>query len=114
MNREYGDFIEDIIDSIDKVEEFTENMNFQDFSKDEKTGFAVIRAMEIIGEAVKNIPDSIRGKYKGIPWKDIAGMRDKLIHGYFGVNLEVIWKTVEDQLPGLKKKLLKVLEDLKK
>ncbi len=114
MNREYGDYIEDVIDSTNKIEKFVENMEYQDFVKDEKTIFAVVRALEIIGESVKNIPESIKEKYSEIPWKDMAGMRDKLIHEYFGVKLDVVWETVKSKIPEIKPKFQKILEDLGK
>jgi len=112
VKREYGDYIEDIIDSMNKVEKFTENMSYQDFIKDEKTIFAVVRALEIVGEGVKNIPQILREKYPEIPWKDMAGMRDRLIHEYFGVKLEVVWNTVKDEIPDLKPKFQKILREL--
>ena len=70
--------------------------------------------MEIIGEAAKNIPKSIRGRYTEIPWEDIVGMRNKVIHDYFGVDIEVIWKTLHEDLPPLQTAVVKILEDLKK
>ena len=76
--REYGDYVEDILESIKAIEEFVEGMNFKDFEKDKKTVFAVIRSIEIIGEATKNIPTSIRNNNPKIPWKEMAGMRDIL------------------------------------
>ncbi|MFH1258622.1 MAG: DUF86 domain-containing protein [Elusimicrobiota bacterium] len=79
-----------------------------------KTIFAVIRALEIIGEAVKNIPESIRKKYAGIPWKSMAGMRDKLIHEYFGAKLDVVWDTAKNEIPSLKHKFQTILKDRKK
>ena len=112
MKREYGDYIEDIIDSMDKMKEFTENMSYQDFIKDEKTIFAVVRAIEIIGEGVKNIPEFLRKKYPEIPWKDMAGMRDRSIHGYFGVKLDIVWDTAKVEIPDLKPKFRKILKDL--
>lgn len=114
MKREYGDYIEDIIDSIDKLDNFTENMSYHDFLRDEKTIFAVVRALEIIGEAAKNIPDSFRKKYPEIPWKSVAGMRDKLIHEYFGVKIDLVWETVRTKIPLLKPKFKKILKDLEK
>lgn len=102
MNREYKDYIFDVIDSIQKIEVFTKDISFEQFSKDEKTVFAVIRALEIIGEAVKKIPATVKNKYPDIPWKEIAGMRDKLIHEYFGVNVKVIWKTIKEDIPTIK------------
>ncbi len=100
--REYGDYIEDIVDAMDKAMQFTENMNYSDFIHDNKTIFAVIRALEIIGEAVKKIPEDVRTKNPEIPWKRIAGMRDKVIHEYFGVKLEVVWMTVKEEIPTLR------------
>lgn len=100
--REYGDYIEDIVDAMDKAMQFTENMDYSDFIHDDKTIFAVIRALEIIGEAVKKIPEDVRVKYPEIPWKRIAGMRDKVIHEYFGVKLEVVWMTVKEEIPTLR------------
>ena len=85
-------------------------MNGDEFHGDEKTVFAVIRALEITGEAAKKIPNEIRNKYTTIPWREITGMRDKLIHDYFGVNLQLIWKTVQHDLPELLPKLREVVE----
>ncbi len=114
MRKEYGDYIEDIIDSMDKAENFVENMDYQGFMEDSKTIFAVVRTLEIIGEAVKNIPESLRKKYPNIPWRDMAGMRDKLIHEYSGVRLDLLWNTVEVKVPELKPKFQKILKDLEK
>ena len=77
-------------------------MQFEAFAKDDKTSFAVIRALEIIGEAARKIPKSFRSRYQAVPWQDMAGMRDKLIHDYFGVDLRVVWKTLQIDLPPLK------------
>ena len=82
------------------------------FLKDDKTAFAVIRALEIIGEAAKNIPNNVRKKYPSVPWKDIAGMMDKLIHQYFGVNLELIWKTLQEDIAPLKQTITQMIEDV--
>lgn len=114
MKREYGDYIEDIIESMNKIKEFTKNLSYQDFEKDDKTIFAVVRALEVIGEAVKSVPKQIKEKYPEIPWKDMAGMRDRLIHEYFGVKIDVVWTTIEDEIPVLKPKFQKILKDLEK
>ena len=90
MIREYKDYVADIIDSIDKTESFVKGMKLEVFEKDIKTVYAVIRAFEIMGEAVKKIPSSIRNKHKNISWKEMAGMRDKLIHEYFGIKPRVV------------------------
>ena len=89
-------------------------MDFEAFRTNEEKVFAVIRALEIIGEAAKNIPKSIRGRYTEIPWEDIVGMRDKVIHDYFGVDIEVIWKTLHKDLPPLQATIAKILNDVKK
>jgi len=112
MKKEYGDYIEDIIDAMNKTEKFTESISYDNFINDEKTTFAVMRALEIIGEAVKNIPDTLKVKYSDIPWRDMAGMRDKLIHEYSGVRLDLVWKTVKDIIPPLKLKFQKIMDEL--
>ncbi len=110
--RDYRDYIQDILDSIDEIESFTEGMKFEEFTKDKKTINAVTRSVEVIGEAAKKIPKSIRNKYPNIPWKKISGMRDKLIHEYFGIDLEILWKVAKDNIPPLKSTIKNILEDL--
>ena len=100
MKKEYNDYFEDILNSILKIEEFIKGMTFENFQDDEKTIFAVIRALEIMGEAAKKMPQSVRNKHPQIPWREISGMRDKLIHGYFGVDLKVVWDTVKKDIPA--------------
>jgi len=108
--RDYGDFVQDIRDSINDVENFIDGMEFGDFIKDKKTIYNVVRAIEIIGEAAKNVPEQVRKKYPDVPWKQMAGMRDKLIHEYFGVDLEILWETAKDDMPRLKTPISKVTE----
>lgn len=100
--RDYRDYLKDIIDSINDIESFTVNMAFEDFAKDRKTINAVIRSIEVIGEAAKKIPKSTRDRYPSIPWKKMAGMRDKMIHEYFGVDIKILWKTIKEDIPPLK------------
>ncbi len=87
-------------------------MQFDDFVKDKKTINAVVRSLEVIGETTKKIPDSFREEYSEIPWKRMAGMRDKLIHEYFGIDLEIVWEVINSDLPPIKPLIQKVLEDI--
>jgi len=112
MKKEYRDYIEDILSSILKIEQFIDELTFEDFKNDDKTVFAVIRALEIIGEAAKKIPQPLKDKYPQIPWREISGMRDKLIHGYFGVDLRVVWDTIKIDIPDLKPLINKMLDEL--
>jgi len=112
--RDFTDYLQDILDAIDNIEEFVGDMSFDMFVKDKKTMHAVVRNIEIIGEASKNIPESLKAKYKELPWKKMTGMRDKLIHDYSGVDVEILWKAVKENIPPLKKSIQKILEDLKK
>ena len=111
MKRDIGLFIEDIFKSIKNIEEFSKNLNKEKFSRNNLRQSAIIRQLEIIGEAVKNIPNSFRGKYPKIAWKDIAGFRDILSHAYFGVNLERVWNIIENDLPKLKEEINKIKID---
>lgn len=112
MKREYKLFIEDIKGSIAQIEEFVGDMNFQEFANDEKTSSAVVRKLEIVGEATKNVPKEIRQKYKELPWTDMARMRDKITHSYFAIDYEVVWKTIKERLSEIKPKIDNILRDL--
>ena len=113
-NREYTDYLQDILEALTKARQFVKDVDFEAFHANDEKVFAVIRALEIIGEAAKNIPKTIRGRYTDIPWEDIVGMRNKVIHNYFGVDLQVIWKTLHKDLPPLQVAVAKILEDHKK
>lgn len=109
--REFVDYLKDLLDSMVKIERFIEGMDYQAFSEDEKTLFAVIRALEIVGEAVKHIPDEIRTGSPEIPWKEMAGMRDVLIHDYFGVDANTVWVTASQKVPRIKPAIEKLIEE---
>ena len=109
--RVHLDYLRDMLDSAEKAILFVGGMDFKQFAQDDKTVFAVVRAIEIIDEAARKIPKEFREKYGDIPWRDIAGTRDKLIHEYFGVNLSVVWRTVQEDLPILVVQLRKALEN---
>ena len=100
--RDYTLFIQDILLAIERIESFISDMEHEAFVEDDKTLSAVVRKLEIIGEAVKQLPDSFTLQHQEIPWKQIAGMRDKLIHFYFGVDPLLVWKTVKNRLPELR------------
>ena len=104
----YSDYVEDIIRSAELITDFTKDIDFDSFSKDLKTRYAVIRCFEVMGEAAKRIPDEIRNKYPAIPWKIISAMRDRLIHGYDVVDDSVLWKTIVLDLPDLLQNLKKI------
>lgn len=110
MKRDYVLYIKDILDCVEKIEDFVGDMDFDEFVKDDKTTSAVVRKLEIIGEATKNIPEEMRVKYQEIPWSDMARMRDKIIHFYFGVDYEIVWKAIKERLPTLKRQIKKLLE----
>ena len=98
-------YIKDILSAIASIEAFVGTMDFDAFQGDDKTQSAVIRKLEIIGEAVKKLPEEKRQQHPEIPWKQIAGMRDKLIHFYFGVDAHLVWQTIKKRLPVLRKEL---------
>jgi len=110
MKKDVRIFIQDILESIQKIEEYTHGMSREEFYRASQVQDAVIRRLEIIGEAAKNIPEDFRNKHPEIRWKQIAGMRDILIHGYFNVNLERVWVVVKKDLPDLQQKMSKILE----
>src|SRR3989344_9125594 len=112
MKRDLGLFIDDILESIKNIKEFTKGLNKEKFLKNKLKQSAVIRQIEIIGEAVKNIPSSFRDKHPEIQWNKIAGMRDVIIHGYFSIDLDAVWNAIESDLPKLKNQIEKIKEEL--
>ena len=109
MKRDADFYLRDILEAIKDIESFTRGATEEKFRKDKKTQYAVVRSLEIIGEAVKHIPADTKRASIHIPWSDIAGMRDIMIHEYFGVHVGIVWKTVTDDLPSLKKEIQEML-----
>jgi len=105
-------YLKDILESIELIEQFVAGMELEDFKKDIKTSDAVIKRFENIGEATKHIPEEIKAGYPEVPWKEMAGMRDKLVHFYFGVKHELVWAAVKNRLPSIKPLLNKILDEL--
>ncbi|MBV5339300.1 MAG: DUF86 domain-containing protein [Deltaproteobacteria bacterium] len=99
--REDADFVADIEDSAEKIVRYVCSMTYDEFCEDSKTIDAVIRNLEVIGEATKNISESLKLRTPGIAWRGMAGLRDRLIHSYFGVDVDIVWKIAVDEVPGL-------------
>ena len=110
--RQFLDYLLDIHDAIQKAHTFLAGMTFEQFEADDKTAFAVVRALEVIGEAARKIPDPVRAQYPDLPWREMMGMRNILIHDYFGVNLRVVWNTVHNDLPTLKKQIEDLIAEI--
>jgi len=113
MKRKWTLFIKDIYDSVQYIKKFVGKMNRKEFLADEKTRSAVAFKIENIGEASKNIPKEIKAKYNDIPWTEMARMRDKITHFYFGIDYKVVWSVVKKELPVIEPAITKLLGDLK-
>jgi uncharacterized protein with HEPN domain len=100
--REITDYLADILGAIVDVEEFVRGITYEQFSTDKKTVNAVIRSLEVLGEATKHVPASFRNKHPDIPWSKMAGMRDVLIHDYMGIDLKTVWKVTHERLPEIR------------
>jgi uncharacterized protein with HEPN domain len=105
MPRDYKVYFQDILTAIGSIEKYTKNITFSRFKSNSLIIDAVVRNLEIIGEAAKSVPAEVRLEHKDIEWKKIAGLRDVLIHEYFGVDLEVLWDIIQNKLPSLKQEI---------
>lgn len=112
MSRNVSLYIRDILQNMSDAEEFIRGLSYERFATDKKTFNAVARAIEVIGEATKHVPADLRNKHPAVPWKEMAGMRDKVIHFYFGVDQEAIWLVVQERIPALKPLIEQILRDL--
>ena len=106
------DYVDDICEAVEKIERYTAGMDYEEFVDDERTVDAVLRNFEVIGEAAKNVPEEIRREHDDVPWSEMAGMRDKLIHGYATIELQIVWETVEEEIPTLKPRMEAVRAEL--
>ena len=111
MKRDLSVYLDDILDAMGKAEMFVLGMSYEQFEDDLRTHFAVTRALEIVGEATRRLPVSFREQYPHIPWQDMAGMRDKIIHGYDNVNLRIVWDVVTRDIPDVKPQIQQILRD---
>jgi uncharacterized protein with HEPN domain len=107
------DFLIDIDKACSQASAFVLGFSFEAFCADEKTQFAVVRALEIIGEAAKRVTEATRDRHPQVPWRSMCGIRDKLIHDYVSVNQEIVWKTVAEDLPGLRLAIQRIIEESK-
>jgi len=106
------EFLEDILEAIRRADAYVDGLSYTEFLADQKTQDAVIRTLEIMGEATKRLSPEIREKYPDVPWKNMAGVRDKLIHDYFGVNFDIVWEIVRDELPGVAIELEEIVDEM--
>ncbi len=114
MTRDPSLYLDDILEAVSLVDEYTRGTTKEEFHDNRQLQDAVIRRLEIIGEAVKNLPQEIKDKHSGVPWKKIAGLRDVLVHEYFGVKIQRTWKVAKKDAPKLKKQVLKIKKELEK
>lgn len=112
--RAYSDYLRDILEASQKAMQFVESMSYEIFSKDDKTQYAVVRALTVMGEAAKKIPKSVQNRFPDVPWKLMAGMRDIVVHEYFRVDLKRVFETVRRDLPPLNGAIARMLIEVEK
>ncbi|WP_292410833.1 MULTISPECIES: DUF86 domain-containing protein [unclassified Methanoculleus] len=110
MPREYNLYLRDILEAIERIEQYTRGMNYEAFTENNLVQDGVIRNLMVIGEAAKLIPEPLKGEYNGVPWRKIMGMRDILIHAYFGIHDEIVWDVVRNKLPDLQVAVRQMLD----
>lgn len=110
--RALSDFLQDILDGIQEIEAFTTGIDFESFKSNREKILAIIKLLEILGEAVGKIPEAMRQQYPNINWKEVVGMRNSLVHEYWGVDVGVVWATVQEDVPVLKETIREMLKSL--
>lgn len=111
MTYEFLDYLEDILDAMDKAEVLVEGVTYDQFAEDFRVNFAVVRALEIIGEATKRLPMNLRQDYPDIPWRGMAGLRDRIVHEYDTVDMEILWAVVKNEIPRLRPQIQLIIDD---
>ena len=111
-HRDISDYVRDLLTSIDEIEQFTAGLTYDEFSQDKKTINAVVRSLEVLGEAAKHIPSQIRNKHDGIPWSKMSGLRDVLIHDYMGVDVRTVWNVAVKRIKEIRPPIAALLADL--
>ncbi|HRI55969.1 MAG TPA: DUF86 domain-containing protein [Anaerolineae bacterium] len=111
MTLEFLDYVEDILDAMGKAEILLQDVGYDEFAEDFRINFAVVRALEIVGEATKRLPMSLREEYPGIPWRGMAGLRDRIVHEYDTVDMEILWAVVKNEIPHIRPQLQQILSD---
>lgn len=114
MKRDFRDFLQDILTAIVDIENFVNGFSYEQFVGDRKTLYAVVRSIEIIGEATKNLPEQLKMQYPEVPWKRMTGMRDKLVHGYFGIDFKTLYIAATEDIPPIKALIEKIIVEQKK
>lgn len=111
MHRTWLHFLDDIREAVESITTYTAGMTYEQFLADKKTQDAVVRNFEIIGEAIKNLPEDLKARYPSVAWKRISGLRDVISHGYFRVDNEVIWGLIAERIPGFKTEMANILAE---
>lgn len=104
-------YVEDILNEMQIVQDLVEDLSFAEFEEDQRTRRAVVRCLEVIGEAAKQVPDEVRDRHDRVPWREMAGMRDRLIHAYRDVDLELVWQAITEEIPEVQPHLVAILEE---
>ncbi|MBN1586564.1 MAG: DUF86 domain-containing protein [Candidatus Omnitrophica bacterium] len=105
MSRDFSFFIQNMVDACERIPRYVQGMSVEDFQKDEKTRDAVLRSLEIIGEAAKHVPEEFRNQHARIEWRKLCGLRDVVVHEYFGLDLEIVWDLIQNEVPRFQKEL---------